>query len=303
METVFVTGGSGFVGSAVIDELLARGLPVRAMVNHSRIDQPGVETVRGSLFDQASLANAMAGCSAVIHLVGIIREKGDQTFDRIHVQGTRGVVEATERAGVKRYLQMSALGSRAEAESEYHRTKFAAEQIVRQSSLDWTILRPSLIHGKGGEFMQMEAAWARRQSMPYLFMPYFGSGVLGLGGAGLLQPVYVGDVAKAFAEALARPGTIRQSYDLGGADRLTWPQLHQLSAEAIVGSRRAIVPIPAWYARLLTRVVPASLLPFNRAQVAMSQEDNIADLTAFTRDFGLSLQPFEPTLRSYADQL
>jgi NADH dehydrogenase len=134
-------------------------------------------------------------------------------------------------------------------------------------------------------------------------MPYFGAGVLGRRGAGRLQPVYVGDVARAFVDALENPKTIREVYLLAGPDQLTWPELHRACAQAIVGRRRSVMPLPAWYARLLTHVVPGTLLPFNRDQVAMSQEDNIADLTKFRDDFGWDPQPFEPTLREYATQL
>jgi NADH dehydrogenase len=248
----------------------------------------------------------MAGADALIHLVGIIRESPSKgvTFERIHLEGTRAVLEAAKRAGVRRYVHMSALGARPNAHSAYHRTKHAAEALVRGSSLDWTILRPSMIHGPGGEFTRMQVAWAKRQSMPFLFMPYFGAGLFGTAGAGKLQPVYVGDVARAFVDALDNPKAIGQSYDLAGPDVLTWPELHRAVALAAVGKRRPAVPIPAWYASLLTRLVPAPLLPFNRDQVLMSQEDNTTPYVGrFAADFGWQPRPFAETLAAYAGQL
>ncbi len=151
--------------------------------------------------------------------------------------------------------------------------------------------------------MQMEANWARGKAPPFLFMPYFGAGALGRRGAGKLQPVYVKDVARAFVQALASPKTIGEVYPLGGPDQLTWPELHRTSAEAIVGRRRWVMPMPAWKAKLLTHVVPPPLLPFNRDQVIMSQEDNTCDLAKFRADFGWEPQRFEPTLREYAGKL
>jgi NADH dehydrogenase len=227
------------------------------------------------------------------------RHKGI-TFDRIHFEGTRSIVDAAKRNGIRRYLHMSALGTRHDAVSTYHRTKYAAEEYVRASGLDWTIFRPSLIHGPRGEFIQMEAAWARYKAPPFLFMPYFGRGFFGRGGAGMLQPVYVGDVARAFVDALANSKTIGEIYPIAGPDRVTWPQLHRICATAIIGRRRWVMPLPAWYAKLLTRIAPASLLPFNRDQVIMSQEDNTTDLAKFRDAFGFEPHPFEPTLRSYA---
>src|SRR5438105_965562 len=189
---VFVTGASGFVGAAVVDRLLERGYAVNALVHRRplRADD-AVRSIKGDVFDDAALDEGIRGCDAVIHLIGIIMEKPRKgiTFARMHFDATKSVVDATLRNRVRRYVHMSALGARPEAVSEYHRTKFLAEQYVRASGLDWTILRPSLIHGPSGEFMQMEAAWARRQKPPFLFMPYFGGKH-----AGKLQPVYVGDV-------------------------------------------------------------------------------------------------------------
>ena len=143
-----------------------------------------MRVVRGSLFDPKALDDGLAGCEAVIHLVGIIKEQPGRgmTFHRVHVEGTRAVVEAAKRNGVRRFVHMSALGSRPDADSDYHRTKYEAEQAVRGGGLEWTILRPSLIHGPRGEFMRMEARWARGKGPPFFFMPYFGAGLLGAAG-------------------------------------------------------------------------------------------------------------------------
>jgi uncharacterized protein YbjT (DUF2867 family) len=306
---VFVTGASGFVGSAVVEELLARGFGVNALVRRGTVvatDSGGdVRTIVGDLFDAKALDDGMGGANGVIHLVGIIAEKPSKgvTFERIHHQGTRSVVEAAERNGVRRYVHMSALGTRPGAASNYHKTKYEADQFVRGSSLDWTIIRPSMIHGPRGEFMKMEAGWARRKSPPYLFMPYFGAGLFGRGGAGLLQPVYVKDVARAFVDALEKPRTAGQSYDLGGPEKMTWPQMHQAVAMALTGKPRMVAALPAWYARFLAAVTPGFLLPFNRDQVIMSQEDNTCDLTHFRADFGWEPKAFGEVLESYKERI
>jgi NADH dehydrogenase len=306
MARVFLTGGSGFVGNVVIDELLSREYDVSALVRGKLPEQKDrIHLVRADLFETKTLTDAIRGCDAVIHLVGIIREIPSKniTFQRMHYEGTRSIVDATSAAGVKRYIHMSALGTRLDAKSNYHRTKFLAESYVRESNLDWTILRPSLIHGEKGEFMQMTAKWARGKAAPFLFMPYFGAGLFGFSGASKVQPVFVRDVARAFVDAIENPATIGQVYLLGGPDVMTWPAMYKTVSKAVTGKPGTTAPIPAWYAKLLTRILPGSILPFNADQVAMSQEDNTCDLARFVHDFGFTPQGFEPSLHSYATKL
>jgi NADH dehydrogenase len=305
-KRIFVSGASGFVGSAVVDELLARDYGVSALTNKRPVHQrPGLRSFSGGLFDAAAVDAAMDGCDAAIHLVGIIFENPatGSTFDRIHTQGTRAVVEAAARKGVKRFLHMSALGTRPTAVSNYHKTKYAAERIVETSGLDWTIFRPALIHGPGGEFMDMEAHWARHSAPPFLFMPYFGAGLSGCGGAGKLQPVFVGDVARAFVDAVDKPQTIGEVYPLVGPDRFTWPEFHRACAKEITGKQPLVMPMPVWVGLTLAAVLPSSLLGFNRDQILMSQEDNIADPGKAAGEFGWEPRAMIPLLHEYAGKL
>jgi NADH dehydrogenase len=306
-ERVFVTGASGFVGSAVVRELVGRSFAVSALVRGKKLPEIAgdIREIRGDLSDAAVLDEGLHDCAAVIHLVGIIMENPGKgvTFQSVHIEGTRGILDAARRAGVRRYIHMSALGTRAGAFSEYHKTKWQAEELVRESGLDVTIIRPSMIHGPDGAFMKMEAKWARKQSPPFLFMPYFGAGLLGLGGAGLIQPVYVKDVARAFVDAIANPKMAGKTCEIGGSEQLTWPEMHKAIARALVGKNRATMAIPVWYAKLIAAIFPQAALPFNRDQVIMSQEDNTCDLTEFTADFGWEPVGFESALGEYAYSL
>ena len=307
MRTVFVSGASGFVGTAVVAELLRRGCMVHAAVRSRdlRLNDARVTCFRGNLDDTTLLDRALERCSDAIHLVGIIREdpRHGTTFHRLHVDFTRVVVDACIRRGVQRYVHMSALGAHSDSPTLYHQTKAAAEQIVEAGPLSWTILRPSLIHGPEGEFVQMLARWAKGKAFPFFAMPYFGAGLLGRGPEHLVQPVSVDDVAWAFAEAVERPATIGKRYDLGGAQRLSWREMYRTFSQAVTGEVKRTFPVPAWYALLLTRIAPAKLLPFDRGQVIMSQQDNVADLQAFEADFGRQPEGFEQTLAKYAPKL
>jgi uncharacterized protein YbjT (DUF2867 family) len=287
----------------VLHELLQRDCRVHAVVHSSDvgISDQRITTFRGDLDDVRVLESAVTGTTAAIHLVGIISENPSRnvTFHRMHVDFTRHVVDACIRHGVQRYVHMSALGARADSPSLYHQTKAAAEAIVEASPLAWTIIRPSLIHGPGGELTEMLEGWARGSKAPWVGMPYFGAGLLGGGPKFLLQPIHVEDVARIFAEALDRPQTIGKRYDLGGAQRLSWPEMHRIFSRALLGREKRTLAIPAWYATVLTHIAPRSLLPFNRAQVLMSQEHSIADLEPIQNDFGFLPESFADSLKRY----
>ncbi|MCP4251677.1 MAG: NAD(P)H-binding protein [bacterium] len=310
-STVFLTGGTGFVGRAVLAELLAQGYRVKALVRSRQklesivADSDGdrVQAVEGTLFDTLRLGDVLQNCQAVIHLVGIIMEtRGGQTFERIHRDGTQAVVDAAVAAGVRRCVHMSALGSRPEARSRYHATKWAAEEIVRNSGLDATIFRPSIIHGPDGEIMELLKTFACGLNPPV--MPYFGSG------RARLQPVSVRDVAHCFVDALNRRETVGRAYDLGGPKTYSWREIYAVAKRLIPGARRWKPRIgqPVFMARMLaatlmkTPLVPARL-KFNADQVIMSQEDSICDHTAVESAFGIQLRDFEAELAEYGGRI
>lgn len=305
--TVAVTGATGFVGQSVITALQKRDYNIRVLVrNPSRLtDGNNIVPIQGSLTQPASLIELVSGADAVLHLVGIIMEKpsAGQTFDAVHVHGTQAVLAAAKAGGVKRWVQMSALGTRPNAISNYHRTKWLAEEAVRHSGLKWTIIRPSLIHGPRGEFMQMvRDFWVKR--MPP-FVPYFGSGLFGCGAQSKIQPVYVEDVAEVFVESLTREKTIEETYGLGGPDEFTWPELYRTIQKHLPAARKKrILAVPAWKAKLMARTpLLSSLLPFNWDQVVMSQEDSTCNLAKLRADFAIDPAPFEATLAGYASSL
>lgn len=309
---VLVTGASGFVGGYVLHELVTRHYqPVCLVRNPEKFARRLSIRVRkastlvlGDLFDATSLEQAARGCEAAIHLVGIIFEhpRLNQTFKHVHVTGTRNVIEACTAAGVQRYVHMSALGTRSDAISQYHQTKWLAEQIVFNSPLQWTILRPSLIHGPESEFMRMMKFFVTsRVRTPA--MPYFGSGTH------LIQPVSVCDIATCFVKCLSMKKTMKRIYELGGPEQLTWKQFYDVCAQVIAKRRRLKMPVPVAIAKLLAHTIvpitPSFIMPykFNEAQIQMSQEDSICDILPIQRDFNLKLRNFREELLTYADRI
>lgn len=291
---VLVTGGTGFVGREIVRELIASGHRVRSLSRGTHLRE-SPEMPPGNVLDAASLPQAFAGVEAVIHLVGIISEFGEQTFENVHVRGTQNVVSAAQQAGAKRFVHMSALGTRPNAVARYHQSKWAAEEIVRGSGLDWTIFRPSIIYGPGDGFVNLFAKIIRRSPI----VPIMGDG------ESKFQPVTVESVATAFVKALAEPRAVHQTFDLCGAEVFTLNEI--VDAILTVMQRRRLklhVPLAAarFQAALLEFVYPRVLrkaAPLNRDQLRMLQEDNTGETRAATDLFGLNHPPFRQGIARY----
>ena len=299
---VFITGGTGFAGRNILRGLHTAGHRIHLLARNVHLPrtqeiaaQYEADVRGGNVLDAASLENVCAGVDAVIHLVGIIREVGNQTFENVHTRGTRNIVAATQQAGVKRFLHMSALGSRPNAVSRYHQSKWAAEEIVRQSGLDWTIFRPSIIYGPGDGFVNLFAKIIRRSPV----VPIMGSG------QSRFQPVPVEAVATAFVKALAEPRALGQIYDLCGQETLT---LNEIVAQilAVMKRKRLTLHLPLavarWQAAFLEFVFPRLLHkapPLNRDQLSMLQEDNAGDAQPAKDLFGLKPASFREGIGKY----
>ncbi|PLX95035.1 MAG: NAD-dependent dehydratase [Desulfuromonas sp.] len=262
---IFLTGATGFVGHHIIQALLTRGHSVRCLVRTpatqlSRLDH--AETVQGDVTIPETLHNALTGCDAVIHLVGIIRpfpRKGI-TFERLHVNATRNIVTAAQAAGITRYLHMSALGAHADANEDYMSSKWAAEQIVRTSPLQWTIFRPALIYGSGGEFTHM-----LHQQVRFLpIIPIIGNGQY------QLSPVAVTDIASGFANALTSKISIGKTYECCGNECCSYNELIDLFGAAIGRQRPFKLHQPLGLMRAMTRALEQfATYPVTSDQISM----------------------------------
>jgi uncharacterized protein YbjT (DUF2867 family) len=295
---VIVTGGSGFVGRHITARLAKEGHTVRILSRHAHppsreaASESNPELVRGDIAEPGSLDAAFAGMDAVIHLVGIISEVGRNTFEKAHVIGTRNVLAAARRAGVGRFIHMSALGTRPNAVSRYHQTKWQAEELVRNSGLQYTIFRPSIIYGPGDGFVSLFARLSRFAP----FLPVIGSGTA------RMQPVPVHVVADAFVKALTEPAAIGNTYDLAGPDELTFLEALDAILDS-AGRRRPKIHVPVplarsgaalmeWLLGRMLRIAP----PLTRDQIQMLQEDNTGDPTPAVELFHLRMPSFREGL-------
>ncbi len=145
--TLAVTGGTGFVGRAVLGEAAKRGIPIRALARKEQPARDGVEWVQGDLADRAALASLVRETDAVLHIAGVVNAPDKQGFHAGNVEGTRAVADAARAAGVNRFVHVSSLAAREPSLSDYGHSKRMAEEIVQVSGLDWTIIRPPAVYG------------------------------------------------------------------------------------------------------------------------------------------------------------
>ncbi|MDD5287117.1 MAG: complex I NDUFA9 subunit family protein [Desulfuromonadaceae bacterium] len=288
---IFVAGGTGFLGGHLLKELQAGGHSVRLLAHSRSRPREEVEQVTGDITLPESFEQNLIGCDAVINLVGIIREFPSKgiTFERLHVQATANLLAATQKSGIRRYLQMSALGTRSDAVSDYHKTKWEAEELVRASALEWTIFRPSLIFGPEDAFVNMLAAQLRLAPV----MPVIGSGSY------RLQPIHADDVARCFAMALEMPETVGQQYNLCGNDRLSYEELLDMTAAAI---GRAKPFKPHFPLGLMKRIIPIlqniPQFPITMDQLQMLLEESVCD-GAWKKTFRFEPRGFKEGISEY----
>jgi uncharacterized protein YbjT (DUF2867 family) len=290
VQTVFVTGATGFVGRAIVHALRADGVKVRCLVRRgSERDLQGleaIERVEGNVLTRQTLDEGIVGCDAVVHLVGIIREDRGRgiTFEHLHVDATLNVLAAAAAAGVRRYIHMSALGTSATARSRYHQTKWLAEEAVRASALPWTIFRPSVIYGKGDGLVSMLAQMVSRLPV----VPVIGEG------RQKLQPIPVEQVAEGFRRALTRPETVKQIYEVGGPDAVSMVELIDAVGKALGHAHVRKIHLPIRFMRVVAGVLQAiPSFPLTTDQIAMLDADNTCDPTPFFRMFGLTPIPLK----------
>jgi len=294
-KNILVLGGAGFIGRYLVNELVGRGcrvlVPSRRR-NHAKhlIMLPTCEVVEADVHDDATLRRLVAGQHAVVNLVGILHGSEHQ-FERTHVALTQRLVAACEAERVRRHLHMSALGADANGPSMYQRSKGRAEQAVRDSKLAWTIFRPSVVFGAEDQFLNLFAKLAA-------IAP-----VLPIGGADVkFQPVWVGDVARAFVNGLDNDATVGKSYELCGPTVYTLRELVRFAARA-AGHRRPVLALPDGVARLQARLMelaPGEPL-LSRDNLDSMKRDNIASKQPYVPapELGITATPMEPEASLY----
>lgn len=290
-KKVFVLGGTGFLGYYVLRALDEAGLSEQGLLLHDKeqdlnIPYEGYKTYIGNVTKPTTLLRAMNNFrpDVVINLVGIIKEnRPSATFKKIHVAGTRNLIEAAKQAGVKKIIYVSSIGADKNGNTKFFRTKAAAEEIVKSSGLQYTIFRPTMMFGwKSG---LTNGLAERSRFLPVI--PLIGTGEY------KMQPVAASVTAQAIAQAAGEKGE-NQTYDVAGPETLTLREVVKRAKEAL-GSSKPIVPVPEFLVHAGAKAAELGLpLPINEAQFHLLTEGNVGDNAALQKEFEVEKIYFDP---------
>lgn len=291
---VLVTGSTGFVGSHLAGELARQGYRLRTM---ARGGGPGPgETVRGDVSDPESLARACSGVDTVVHLVAVIREKGPATFESVNHRGTANMLKAAGAAGVKKFIYISALGAVDNPAYEYAFSKWRAEEAVKSSGLNWVIIRPSVIYGRGFGFFN-------RLVQSLRLSPPFTAPLPGRGSA-LFQPVAVEDAVRCIIRVIDDDSYALGVYEIGGPQHVSYSGMVD-ALLGVLGSRRIKVPVPT---ALIGAALPLMEVlfrdpPVSRVELRQLDLNNITDPDAIYNNFGFRPRDLDQGLKEIRDYL
>jgi len=265
-EWVTVFGGTGFLGRTIVRQLVEAHVRVRIAVRYPAAQAADdIEQVQADVRDEAAVGAAIAGAQAAVNVIGLYVERGEETFDAVHVQGALHVARQAKHHGLGRLIHISGIGADPTSASPYIRARAQGELRVRKAFAGATIIRPSVLFGSQDAFLNA-LDWISRL-LPVV--PLFGTGQT------RLQPVYVEDVAAAVAACLRDAASVGKTYELGGAEVRTYREILQQVLRHR-GRRRALLPVPFVIWDMLASglsVLPAP--PVTRDQIALMRQDNV----------------------------
>lgn len=353
-QTVALTGSTGFVGRHIARELVSRGYEVKALSRDrdkaaKMLPTDNVKIVLGDALDPKAVAELCAGCRTVINAIGIRRELPSKgvTFEKAHVRTTASLLDAAMRGsgtgggtgnaaggwgtgsgtggmgsggsgggGGTHFIQISALGVRADAPTEYQRSKYQSEELVRASGAAWTIFRPSLIHGSDAEMIGMIRDWTLGRAAPRFFIPYFANIEMRQKPvphpamvSAKIAPVCIDDVARAVVNAIERPEARGEVYPLCGREVVDWPEMLAEVRDAVplADSKKRILPIPAVKGLMAARAAQAlgmgEMLPFGPSEPIMASEDSVCSNAKAEAHLDFAPLGFREALATYRDQI
>jgi NADH dehydrogenase len=290
---LLLTGATGTVGRALLPPLIAAGTPVRCLVRDPRrlgADRVRVQIALGDLGDHLSFRHALRGVDTVVHLASVIRDQPHGSIEELSGVATWRLVQAAERAGVRRFVFFSTLGASTRSRARLMRAKAVAEGAVLASALEHTVFAPSIIYAPGDPYLRL---LQRMSWLPAMAIPGDGSAHF--------QPICADDVAACVIAALAADAATNARYELAGPQTLTHREIVALALRSF-GRRRRIVGVPLWLTRRILDTVellggPTAFATWDEAElleVPLVSARGTADAEAL----GVSPRPMAEVLAS-----
>ena len=291
---IFIAGATGFVGGHLADHLIAKGHKLKCLTRSEKakesLSAKGIEVIHGDITTPETLKGVLQPEDFVIHLVGIIEEKGKANFKTVHVDGTFNLANEAKRAGVRHFFYQSALGADKNSWSGYQRTKAEAEDIVKGSGLRYTIFRPSLIIGPWDGFTKKLVDMLKLS--PILPIPGEGKAKF--------QPIYIKDWLRCMETVIADPGQYVGTYEIGGPEHISYKEIVEKLSKSMGHDRPSfIIPMGLMKlgAAIFEKVLPSP--PVTSDQLRLLEQDNITDLNAVENNFGFTPMRYEDALKEF----
>lgn len=296
---ILITGATGFIGRHLVSRLAEQGVRSRCLVRDPKraaqiLPADKVELVQGDTLNATALQKAVHGIDTIVHAAFMTadrKESAGNHYENTNVRGTENVIKAAKEAGVNRIVEISGLGTRADKPGSYMQGRYLAEQTLKESGLDWTIIQPSVLFGKGSPFIKGLADLIH--SAPVV--PLIG------GGKTLFQPIYVEDVVSVIMNVLEDPTrTSRKTYTIGGPEYYSFRQVIDLLL-GTMHKTRIKAPAPTQLVGVGAAVMEAVLPkpPITKAAMTLFSFDNITDKQSIERDFGFKPMSFTDYLRQH----
>jgi uncharacterized protein YbjT (DUF2867 family) len=296
---ILITGATGYIGRHLVARLVAQGARPRCLVrevNSAKRILPAakVELVAGTTTSLASLDAAVAGIDTIIHTAFLTADKKQSSgneYEKTNVQGTANLIKAAKKAGVSRIIEISGLGTKPDKPGSYMQGRYLSEKMLKESSLNWTIIQPSVLFGKNAPFIKGLADLIRTAPV----VPLIGGGTI------LFQPVWVEDVVTVIIKAIEDPQhTTNRTYTIGGP---AYYSLSQIIDVLLVTMRKQRIKVPAPMplvaigAAVMEAVLPQP--PLTKAAMTLFTFDNITDQKSVERDFGFIPMSFTTYMQEH----
>lgn len=302
----FIAGGTGFIGKHLVDVLSSSGYKSRCLVRTEEkaeiCKKAGFEAAIGDITDRKSLDGKLNDCDTIVHLVGIIEEKGEMTFEKVHVEGTKNLVDEAKKSDVKHIFYQSALGASITSQAKYQKTKAEAEEIVKSSGIPYTIFRPSLVIGQGDGFTEKLKELIKLGP----FVPVPGDG------NSKFQPIYVEDWVKCFMKVFSNESRVvshaSRIYEFGGPEYLTYNEMILQLMDAM-GINKPLIHIPlgiielslpfSGISRKIGNLLRKNIPSVTSEQLRLLQSDNICAKDSVEKFFGFNPLMYREALKKF----